>query len=78
MNGLLGLLARGAGLAAGAGVAREVAARLGGDLRPVVKEAVRAGLVVSERVAEWTAEARAQLDQIVAEAREEQGRDGGR
>lgn len=74
MNGLLRLLARGAGLAAGANVAREAASRLAGDLRPVAKEAVRAGLALGDRVGHWSKEARAELDQLIAEAREEQRR----
>ena len=78
MGGMLGFLARSAGVAAGVGIARQAVERLGGDLRPALKTAVRLGLDASDRVGAWTAEARENLDDLVAEARAERDEADGR
>jgi hypothetical protein len=46
--------------------------RLGNGIRPLVKEAVRAGYAVTERTKETVAEASEQFQDIVAEVRSEQ------
>lgn len=46
--------------------------RLGNGIRPLVKEAVRAGYAVTERTKETVAEASEHLQDIVAEVRSEQ------
>lgn len=75
MGGLLNLLARGAGLVLGADAVREASARISTEARPMLKTAIRAGLTAGERLETWTAGAREQLEDLVAEARAEQRRD---
>ena len=41
------------------------------QLRPVAKSALRVGLAVTDQVKDWTAEAREQANDIVAEIKEE-------
>lgn len=72
MGGLMNLLARGAGMIFGAGAVKDAGARLGAEARPAMLAAVRAGLVAGDRLGTWTAEAREQLEDLVAEARAEQ------
>jgi hypothetical protein len=72
VGGLVRVLAQGAGAVFGAGVVRNTAARLGAEARPVVKGAVRAGLTAADRVQNWTAEAREQIQDLIEEARADQ------
>jgi hypothetical protein len=72
VGGLLNLLARGAGLVLGADAVREVSVKLAAETRPMVKTAIRAGLSAGERLEAWTAGAREQFEDLVAEARAEQ------
>lgn len=72
MGGLVSILARGAGMIFGAGAVKDATTRLSEEARPVMRAAVRAGLVAGDRLGTWTAEAREQLEDLVAEARAEQ------
>lgn len=62
----------GAGWGLGLGVVAGAVALTGG-VRPLAKAAVKLGLTAGARVQEWTAGTREQVDDIVAEARAEQG-----
>jgi hypothetical protein len=61
----------GAGWGLGIGVAIGAVTVAGKGLRPIVKEAIKAGMAAGERVQGWTAEAREQFDDIIAEAKAE-------
>jgi hypothetical protein len=75
VGSLLNLLARGAGLVFGADAVRETSAKISAETRPMLKTAIRAGLTAGERLETWTAGAREQLEDLVAEARAEQRRE---
>ncbi len=66
----------GAGWGLGIGAALGVVSIAGKGLRPVAKEAIKLGMTAGNRVQEWTAEMREQVDDIVAEARSEQDGNG--
>ena len=76
MGELFESLMGGAGWGVGIGLAIGAVAVVGRGVRPVVKEALKAGMAAGERVQEWTAEAREQFDDIVAEAKSERGSPG--
>lgn len=72
MGGMISLLARGVGVIFGAEAVKDATTRISEEARPAMRAAVRAGLVVGDRFGAWTAEAREQLEDLVAEARAEQ------
>jgi hypothetical protein len=72
VGGLVSVLARGVGMIFGAGAVKDATTRLSEEARPAMRAAVRAGLAAGDRLGAWTAEAREQLEDLVAEAREEQ------
>lgn len=71
MGDLFETLLGGAGWGIGVGVAIGAVSVVGRGLRPVVKEALKAGMAAGDRLQGWTAEAREQFDDIVAEAKAE-------
>lgn len=71
MGELFESLMGGAGWGLGIGVAIGAVTVAGKGLRPIVKEAVKAGMAAGDRVQGWTAEAREQFDDIIAEAKAE-------
>ncbi len=73
MGELFEALLGGAGWGVGLGVVLGVASLAGKGLRPVAKETLKLGMTAGTRLQEWTAEMREQVDDIVAEARAEQG-----
>lgn len=77
MGELFDALLGGAGWGLGLGAAVGVVSLAGKGLRPVAKEAIKLGMTAGARVQEWTAEMREQADDLVAEARAEQGGEAG-
>lgn len=73
MGELFEALLGGAGWGVGLGVVLGVASLAGKGVRPVAKEAIKLGMTAGARVQEWTAEMREQVDDLVAEARADQG-----
>jgi hypothetical protein len=66
----------GMAIGAAAMLAPKVLPNLGGALRPLVKTAVRAGYATANKAMEMAAEAGEQMQDIIAEARAEQGSSG--
>jgi hypothetical protein len=75
MGELFEALLGGAGWGLGLGAAVGAVA-LAGGVQPLAKAAVKLGMTAGTRVQEWSAEMREQMDDIVAEAKAEQGGDG--
>lgn len=73
MGELLEALLGGAGWGLGLGAALGVVSLAGQGLRPLAKAPVQLGMTAGTRVQEWTAEMREQVDDLVADARAEQG-----
>lgn len=76
MGDLLETLLGGAGWGLGIGAALGAVSLFGRGLRPVAKQAVKLGMAAGDRVQEWTAEMREQVDDIVAEAKAEHTANG--
>ena len=73
MGELLEALLGGAGWGLGVGAALGVVSLAGQGLRPLAQAAVQLGMTAGPRVQEWTAETREHVEDLVAEARAEQG-----
>ena len=71
MGELVETLLGGAGWGLGIGAAVGALSIVGGGLRPVAKQAIKFGMAAGDRIQEWTAEMREQMDDLVAEASSE-------
>ena len=71
MGDLVETLLGGAGWGLGIGAAVGALSIVGGGLRPVAKQAIKLGMAAGDRLQEWTAEMREQMDDLVAEASSE-------